>query len=165
MINARVALASAIGAVRRLHGSILQQTGFVVDADGAAESGILVDVPFHILTLSLAHLTTNAIDAMTASGKGNRITISLRENENVIECAIRDDGPGIAPHLGDVFHPGKTTKDGSDGSGLDLTRRSLLEHNTRIEITSTGPEGTKITLYLPKSKQEKDDGQPSSDGP
>lgn len=162
-LEQRCSLARAIGAARRLRGSVLHQTGFAVHVDGEDDGG-LTDVPFHILTLTLSHLITNAVDAMMASGKGSKITIVLREHGDVLECAVRDDGPGIDPSLKDVFCPGQTTKDGGHGWGLHLTRRSLLEHNARIEITYTGPEGTEITLYLPKSKQEKDDGQPSSHG-
>lgn len=154
-------LAKAIGVARRLHESIFQQKGLTFQTDERTNE-VMIDVPFHILTLALSNLITNAIDAMEASGQGKRITVFWRDNGDSLACAVRDDGPGISKSVGDVFRPGTTTKNGSGGWGLYLTRRSLLENHANIEVTETGPGGTEFTLYLPKPKQETVDGKTSS---
>jgi signal transduction histidine kinase len=95
-----------------------------------------------------ANLIDNAIDA---SPKGGRVTVSASTNQPHVIVRVVDEGPGIPEGIRDrIFDPFFTTKQVGEGSGLglDLARRIVQRHNGRIDMT-TGPGGTEFRVTLP----------------
>jgi signal transduction histidine kinase len=78
---------------------------------------------------------------------------------------VRDRGPGIEaadrPH---VFEPYYTTKRTGTGLGLAIARNAILSLGGRIEVASTGAEGTEIRIELPASREEGAKDAPQSRG-
>jgi len=115
---------------------------------------LLIDIPLHVATLALANLISNSLDALDHGGE---IEITIKEEGKTLVCSVRDSGPGMTEFTrAKPFDLGVTTKDGSGGWGLYLTRRSLLENQANIVLTETGPEGTIFTIYFPRSLPEED---------
>lgn len=119
-----------------------------------------------VLRQALANLTTNAVQALGATG--GRLTVSLRpwtvpaddgrfppelRGREVVECAVADTGPGIAEtHRARLFDPFYTTREVGQGSGLGLSVvhglvKGLGGHVT-IECPAVG--GTVVAIHLPR---------------
>jgi len=93
------------------------------------------------------NLILNAIDA---TQKGGRIQIVAQRQGAVIEVAVRDDGPGIAPeHAARVFQPYFTTKKHGTGLGLFVTRKLVADHGGTVEFETAPGLGTVFHVRLP----------------
>jgi len=114
---------------------------------------LMVDVPFGVASLAIANLIGNAKDAMP---EGGEIRIEAEANGDMVLCRVIDQGHGIPPEIQNkVFDIGLTTKSGKGvGWGLYLTKRSLLENRSNIELTKTSKEGSTFTIYFPSCAPE-----------
>src|SRR5580700_8598553 len=116
------------------------------------------------LELALVNLAVNARDAMP---DGGHLTISadnvqLRAGEipggptgEAVALTVADTGSGIPPELlPRVVEPFFTTKDPDKGTGLGLTQvyGFARQSGGTVQITSEVGRGTKVTIYLPRSR-------------
>ena len=96
---------------------------------------------------ALLNLVRNAAEAV-----GERGTVRVatrRTSAGAVEIRIEDDGPGIpAEHLGKIFEPFFSTKDGGTGLGLALTQQIVVEHGGRIQVEAS-EHGTAFAIELP----------------
>lgn len=115
-----------------------------------------LDTPLYVrcedlrLEQILINLLGNALDA-AACCDAPRIEIELIQAADAIEIIVRDNGPGIAPHvLPRLFEPFFTTKETGHGLGLGLAISSaiardyggsLAARNIRVPASVDGPEG------------------------
>ncbi len=86
------------------------------------------------------NLIDNAIDAMTANGRGT-LTITTRKDRNNVVVTTQDDGPGIPGDiLPRIFDPFFTTKAIGKGTGLGLEVVSgiIQQHRGSIKVDSSG---------------------------
>ncbi|HEX8643997.1 MAG TPA: ATP-binding protein [Allosphingosinicella sp.] len=135
-----------------------------VDTDFAAE-------PWHVwadanqLENAIVNLCVNARDAMDGSGE-LRIAVAnleLADGEvgqlpagEYVRISVADTGTGIAPeHLDRVLEPFFTTKPVGKGTGLGLSQifGFARQSGGDIAIESALGEGTKVSIYLPRSHQ------------
>lgn len=94
------------------------------------------------------NLIANAIEAM--QGVGEMRVRTARELDRVL-VEIRDNGPGIAPHvLSRIFEPFYTTKGVGEGTGLglDTVDRIVRNHHGEVRVSSH-PGDTRFQVYLP----------------
>ncbi len=109
------------------------------------------------LAEAFAHLVANAAEALSHQKK-RRIALSvkpLRENDGPggVVITVRDNGKGIAPELKEkIFSPFCTTKPRGMGLGLPIVKRTIFDHNGRVDIDS-GPQGTSVSVLLPGTEQ------------
>ena len=94
------------------------------------------------------NLLTNALQAMP---NGGRLRCSTRlRPEGAIELRVEDSGHGVAeadrPRL---FEPFFTTRSEGTGLGLALGREIVVGHGGRIELESSGPDGSVFVVVLP----------------
>jgi PAS domain S-box-containing protein len=107
------------------------------------------------LTEAFAHLVANAAEATSGQNKP-RITLAvkpIREGEHAsgVVVTVQDNGKGIAPELQEkVFSPFCTTKARGMGLGLPIVKRTVFDHNGRVDIDSN-PHGTSVSVMLPAS--------------
>ena len=122
---------------------------------------LAVDVPADIegdmdprrIEQVLINLILNGIQAME---QGGSLSIkAFRKAGSAGFCfEVSDTGSGIAPEdIGKIFDPFFTTKDVGKGCGLGLSvSHGIIEqHGGRIEVTSRVGQGTKFTVFLPRS--------------
>jgi len=105
----------------------------------------------------LLNLTRNAVEAMNACApEARRMLIRTRElNEDEVELAVQDTGPGVPdPLLEQLFEPFFTTKAEGMGLGLSLSRSIIEAHGGTLRYDS-GPDGGSIfRIKLPTAPEE-----------
>jgi signal transduction histidine kinase len=93
------------------------------------------------------NLLLNAMQAIDGAGT-IRVEISLVDGDAAI--TVVDTGRGIAPeHLANIFRPFYTTKGNGTGLGLSMARRTVEDHQGRIEVTSEIGKGARFLVVLP----------------
>jgi signal transduction histidine kinase len=102
------------------------------------------------------NLLINASEEMVAGGE-IRITISRRDSLGVhtIVVDILDEGPGIAEEIEQrLFQPFMSTKHGSSGLGLWLSRRIADAHNATMRgVNRRDRKGALFTIEFPAYPQ------------
>ena len=105
------------------------------------------------LAEAFAHLVANAAEALSGKAKP-RITLTarpIREGDvaSGVIVTVRDNGKGIAAELKDkIFSPFCTTKPRGMGLGLPIVKRTVFDHNGRVDVESTA-QGTQVSVILP----------------
>lgn len=105
------------------------------------------------LAEAFAHLVTNAAEAAQGQPKP-RVTLvakPVREGDGAkgVVVTVQDNGKGIAPEMKEkVFSPFCTTKPRGMGLGLPIVKRTVFDHNGRVDIESS-PHGTTVNVMLP----------------
>jgi nitrogen fixation/metabolism regulation signal transduction histidine kinase len=140
----------------------IARSRFGVDGDVPVETSVPNDLP-HVLgdesalAEAFAHLVANAAEALSGKPKP-RITLtakSVREagRASGVVVTVRDNAGGIAPELKDrIFSPFCTTKPRGMGLGLPIVKRTVFDHNGRVDIDST-PHGTSVNVTLPATER------------
>jgi signal transduction histidine kinase len=94
----------------------------------------------------LWNLLLNAAQAMGETGK---IRVTTTRRGDMIEMAIADDGPGIAPDaLSKIFEPFFTTRSMGSGLGLAIVKRIVDDHGGTIRVDSKLGAGTTVFVSL-----------------
>jgi PAS domain S-box-containing protein len=107
------------------------------------------------LAEAFAHLVANAAEATSGQTKP-RITLAakpIREGGRAsgVVVTVQDNGRGISPDLREkIFSPFCTTKARGMGLGLPIVKRTVFDHNGRVDIDSN-PHGTSVSIMLPAS--------------
>jgi PAS domain S-box-containing protein len=107
------------------------------------------------LAEAFAHLVANATEALSGRNRP-RIMLAakpIRQGKRAsgVVVTVRDNGKGIAPDLKEkVFSPFCTTKPRGMGLGLPIVKRTVFDHNGRVDIDSS-PHGTLVSVTLPTS--------------
>ncbi len=100
----------------------------------------------------IMNLVRNARQAIIATGRDGRITVSLREEENAWWIEVADDGPGLPKKaLDNLFTPFQGgARKGGTGLGLAIAAELVKGHGGQLTLGKTGPEGTVFEICLPK---------------
>jgi signal transduction histidine kinase len=87
------------------------------------------------------------------------------DSTTVVEIAVRDEGPGIAPQvMKNLFVPFVTTKDRGTGLGLAISQRVVAEMGGRIDVASSEGLGSTFTVVLPAATDSAADPVVDSSG-
>jgi signal transduction histidine kinase len=125
------------------------------------ECEFLVDIPQGLVLRAdseqlyrvLVNLVRNARQAIMATGAPGRITLTGAEDDTAWTVTVIDTGPGLPQkareHLFTPFQGG--ARKGGSGLGLVIASELLRGHGGRLDLVSTGPEGTVFRLHLPKT--------------
>ena len=121
---------------------------------------ILVDVPFALpladadYTL-LEQVVTNLLDNAvrhSPSGSTIRVRARARADENMIEVAVSDQGPGIdADQRVHVFEPFRRgAGGGASGAGLAICKAIVEAHGGTIEARDANGGGAELVFTVPQ---------------
>ena len=135
----------------------------VRDAAAAAakarqRDGVTVTAPEHVAVsvkrAGLRRVLANLLD--NALKHGTKVTVTLTQDERVVEIAVEDNGPGIAPDRHEeAFRPfrrldqGRNLQSGGSGLGLAIARDIARAHGGDILLDKSALGGLKATIRLP----------------
>ena len=111
----------------------------------------------------ITNLLINAGQAIEATQKHGKISISTNADSKNIYIHIEDTGGGIKPeHIDKLFNPFFTTKPEGQGTGLGLSISFGIaeEHGGKLSVTSEDGKGSRFTLSLPQTPPE--ESEPSN---
>ncbi|MFT6986702.1 MAG: two-component system sensor histidine kinase FlrB [Psychromonas sp.] len=109
---------------------------------------LLIMANKNALASAMTNLISNAIEA---TGEGARLYISCaRRDENLVEIAVMDNGPGIdKERVAKVMEAFYTTKSQGTGLGLAVVQSIAQAHQGSVEVKSEFGKGSCFTLVLP----------------
>jgi PAS domain S-box-containing protein len=105
------------------------------------------------LAEALAQLVANAAEATVGQKKGH-VTLGAKpvrdgSYASGVLITVQDNGKGISPALkGKIFSPFCTTKARGMGLGLPIVKRTVFDHNGRVDVDSNS-HGTLVSILLP----------------
>jgi len=113
----------------------------------------------HRLEQVLLNLVLNALRAMPGGGwveiSGQRIPLGEAAGAVI---SISDTGPGIQPEPSEkIFEPGFSTRAGSPGLGLAVSRKIIEQHGGRLAAANRAGSGATFTLTLPLTGEHRRD--------
>jgi two-component system sensor histidine kinase AtoS len=138
-----VALAEAVQrAASRLQEAIFKQ-GVELQVGIDDKLPVLMLDPEHVQTI-LLNLLGNAVDAMPAGGCLS-VRAAYDSGTQTLELRFQDQGTGIpAEQLREIGKPFFSTKPGSIGLGLAITKRLLEAYQGDLRIESQVGQGTLV---------------------
>lgn len=123
----------------------------------------------------LVILVNNALQAMAELQQGGHLHIRSCVANQKIQVFVKDDGPGVPPHLErKIFEPFFSTKEvgGGTGLGLSIAHSLMSEHRGRVYHQRPPEGGACFVLELPvvapeaSARKEPDAGEnPAAVGP
>ncbi len=122
----------------------------------------LVEVDQKQFIQSIYDIVLNSLQAMPDGGTINTSVqnVTIKQNVNnvtvdgeYVRIIIEDNGTGISEeHLAKIYDPYFTTKENHAGLGLSNTYTTIKSHKGFIKIDSSVDKGTKVSIYLPASR-------------
>jgi PAS domain S-box-containing protein len=110
----------------------------------------------------LREVITNLFDNAVKYTAEGRITLGVTGNDQVVQCYVKDTGPGIPaddlPHLFQKFYrvDNSTTRTtGGTGLGLFICRKIIELYNGRIWAESEVGKGSSFYINLPRLSAQK----------
>ena len=105
----------------------------------------LLDLDSQMMGRVFGNLFRNSIEA---SPEGVRIAVKVEVRGEMVEIAVRDNGPGFpAEKLEKIDQPYVTTKKSGTGLGLAIVKKIIEEHGGEIEFHNDG--GAVAEMKLP----------------
>ena len=102
----------------------------------------------------ILNLVRNAIDAMSDSPGARIIVITARSDQEVVEIAVRDTGPGLNPDaVSQLLNPFFTTKPDGLGLGLSISQTIVAAHSGRLWATTAPGTGAIFHFTLPVARR------------
>jgi len=109
----------------------------------------------------ITNLVFNARDALADVGSIH-VSVTPHDDDRA-RISIRDDGPGIPPHMIDrIFEPLYTTKRNGTGLGLSIARRLMEGQNGTLTAMNHPDGGAEFELTLPTADAPKTATEPAS---
>lgn len=110
----------------------------------------------------LREVLTNLFDNAVKYTPEGKVSIGLTGDNQVVQCYVRDTGPGIPaedqPHLFQKFYrvdSSATRTIGGTGLGLFICRKIVELYNGRIWVESEVGKGSSFYINLPRLSTEK----------
>ncbi len=99
----------------------------------------------------ILNLVRNSLEAMQSTPPEERhLTISTRQTDNEVECAVSDSGCGLTVEMiQKLFEPTRSNKTTGMGMGLTLCRKIIQKHQGFIWAKPNPDKGTTFFFVLP----------------
>lgn len=136
-----------------LHGETARHKGITLQSE--IKDGTQVYADSNMLNTVIRNLISNAIKF---SSKGDRVTITSKTLDNLVEITVSDTGTGIKKEEMErlfsngfgITKPGTAQEQGT-GLGLTLCREFIEEHGGTIQVESTPGTGSRFIFTLPNA--------------
>jgi len=103
------------------------------------------------------------INAMQAMPGGGAIGVEIESNNKVVTIHFDDTGQGIPQEaLEKIWDPFFTTKEEGTGLGLGIVKNIIESHGGSIQIVNRNVQGTRVTIELPRNRENNHGNDPDS---
>jgi signal transduction histidine kinase len=137
-------------------------TGSTINATQGGEKVVRPLYYVYVDPDRLREVITNLFDNAVKYTPEGKVTLGLTGNDQVVQCYVRDTGPGIPaedlPHLFQKFYRvdnSATRTIGGTGLGLFICRKIIELYNGRIWAESEVGKGSSFYINLPRISREK----------
>jgi signal transduction histidine kinase len=115
--------------------------------------GMVVRADAEQLFRILSNLVRNARQAIESGGVSGKVSIEAKDTGDEWIISVSDTGPGLPDTAIDhLFQPFQgSARKGGTGLGLTIAAELVRGHGGRLELLSTGENGTSFAILLPKS--------------
>jgi len=110
----------------------------------------------------LREVITNLFDNAVKYTPEGKVTLGITGDKNVVQCYVKDTGPGIpaadVPHLFQKFYrvdSSATRTIGGTGLGLFICKKIVEQYNGRIWVESEVDKGSNFYINLPRISTER----------
>lgn len=126
-------------------------SGVAVRASAKVDRAV-VDGVASRLEAALREVVTNAA---SFCGERGAVEVTVDADDAYVTVRVEDDGPGIEasalPHVFDRFFTTRAEQKGT-GLGLAMVKAVIEAHGGRVEASSDGGRGARLTLRLPRAR-------------
>lgn len=120
--------------------------GVRLDFQAAGDAVLLMDP--HRLVHAFENLITNAVQHSPAGGV---VEVFLAVEDQAVEVAVADHGPGFRPDdRSRIFEPFFTRRRGGTGLGLSIVQRVVDEHGGTVTAESPSTGGAFVRVRIPR---------------
>lgn len=136
-----------------------------IDASKTTQGGNRTVRPLyyaHVDADRLREVITNLFDNAVKYTPEGKVILGVNGDANVVQCYVRDTGPGIpaadVPHLFQKFYRvdnSATRTIGGTGLGLFICRKIIELYNGRIWVESELGKGSSFYINLPRLSEQK----------
>lgn len=140
-------------------------SGSTINATANVQGGDKVVRPLYYVYVDadrLREVVTNLFDNAVKYTPEGRVTLGITGNDQVVQCYVRDTGPGIpaedVPHLFQKFYRvdnSATRTVGGTGLGLFICRKIVELYSGRIWVESELDKGSTFYINLPRLNPQK----------
>ncbi len=119
-----------------------------VDADPSIPPARIDPEPFKRVIVNLIDNAAEVVQDCWVK----EIVVSTRgrKQDNVVELAVADSGPGISPeNKQKLFVPYFSTKERGTGLGLSIVRSIVQDHHGAIRVEDNHPTGSRFIVEVP----------------
>jgi two-component system sensor histidine kinase SenX3 len=148
-----VALAAVIAESVDRVGLAAESKGITVAVSGDADVRVKGDA--RQLVMAVSNLLENAV-AYSPPGTNVGVTVSLADEHDAIEIAVRDEGIGISrrnqQRIFERFFrvdPARSRETGGTGLGLAIVKHVATNHGGTVSVWSAEGAGSTFTLRIP----------------
>jgi two-component system sensor kinase FixL len=101
----------------------------------------------------ITNLIRNSVDALDGVQRREIVISTRRTGRGLVEIAIADTGPGLAPEVAErLFQPFVTTKPTGLGIGLSICRSIVDAHGGRLFASDNPGGGVVFHVHLPAAE-------------
>ncbi|WP_425492968.1 sensor histidine kinase [Natrinema amylolyticum] len=111
-----------------------------------------------LLARIFGNLLSNAVEHNDAATP--RVLIAVEPGPETVRFEIADNGPGIPEPERDALFDRVESRGSTHGLGLYLVDRLVARYDGTVELTETGPEGSRFAVELPAASSERDEKPP-----
>lgn len=140
------------------HKMIASKKGLTIDFALPSQKGVVI-IDRGRINQVLDNLIGNA---MKFSPNGGTITVTMKQDDNSVTVAVKDEGIGISPEkhkkIFERFYQidgSASRRFGGTGIGLAIVKRIIDAHNGKIWVESEEQRGSAFTFQLPKADSKR----------
>ena len=134
--------------VTMLYQARLRETGIKFEKE-IIPPDLFINADLELIEQVIINLITNAIEALEGVTDPLISLVAMEDETGQVQISVSDNGSGIGEDvLEQIFLPFFSTKPENSGIGLSLSRQIMMEHDARLEVSTSPGKGTTFKMIF-----------------